>query len=146
MKKLIISLMLCLSTSVFANISKVQTQIIFNRLIKANHIQATLNFDKNNEKINAYGYPGHVVILGGLLKYADKDIMIYVLSHELGHATGHVSELEADRFSGRIGAAAGYNVCPGAKKLLLGIAIGGDGIHPNGDVRLKAICKSVIEK
>lgn len=141
MRKLFIALFCLLSLNSFASISKQQTQQIFDRLISANHISATLQFDDSDEDINAYGEIGHVLVTKGMLNYADASVMVYVLSHELGHATGHIPELEADIVSGRIGAVAGYNVCPGAKKFLLTIGLeGGDGIHPRGDVRYAAMC------
>lgn len=141
MKKFLSILLLCSSLPTFASVSKQQTQNLFNQLIRANNIQAQLHFTNSNE-INAYGGTGHVSITKGMLLYANKDIMTYVLSHELAHATGHLSELEADKYSGRIGRIAGYNVCPGAEQFLLGIGLeSGDGIHPTGDIRLKAMCK-----
>ena len=141
MRKLLITLLLlCFSLPAMASISKQQTQNIFNQLVNANGINAQLSFTSGAE-INAYGGRGHVFITKGMLKWADMNVMIYVLSHELGHATGHLSELGADKVSGRIGNKAGMNVCPGAKKFLLGIGLeSGDGIHPRGDVRLKAMC------
>lgn len=142
MKRLLIgALSFMITIPTFASISKQQTQQIFNQLTRANNIQAQLGF-VSSEEINAYGGRGQVVVTEGMLRYADRNVMIYVLAHELGHATGHVSELEADRVSGRIGTNAGMNVCPGAKKFLLGVGLEGeDGIHPDGDVRLKAMCQ-----
>lgn len=143
MRRLLAVLLISFCMPALASISKQQTQQIFNQLTRANGINAQLGFINNGE-LNAYGERGSVIVTEDMLKYADRDIMIYVLAHELGHATGHISELEADRYSGRIGNAAGLNVCPGAQKFLLGEGLdSGDGVHPNGNVRLKAICKKM---
>ncbi len=143
MRKILLILLCLFSSLSFASISKQQTHQLFNQLVRANNIQAQLSFSPGGE-INAYGGTGHVVVTEGMLRYADRDVMIFVLSHELGHATGYTSELGADKVSGRIGSRAGLNVCPGAEKFLLGIALeSGDGIHPRGDVRLKAMCNRI---
>lgn len=142
MKYILATFLLLFSSFTMASVSKQQTQQIFDRMIKANNIQATLSFNNSNE-INAYASGKHITVLKGMLRYADRDIIISVLAHELGHATGHISELAADRLSGRIGAAAGYNICPGAYKFFVKGPgrNGGDGIHPNGLIRYKAMCK-----
>lgn len=145
MRRTLVVLLLSLCMPAMASISKQSTQQIFNQLARANNIQAQLGFIETGEysqEINAFGAPGSVYVTAAMLKYADRDIMIAVLAHELAHASGHRGELEADIYSGRIGNAAGLNVCPGAKKFLLHEGLeGGDGVHPNGDVRLKAMCK-----
>lgn len=140
MRKFIFISLFMFSAISLSSVSKHQTQQIFNKLIKSNNIIASLSFTEGGE-INAYGGRGRVFITKGIMKYADQDVMTYILSHELGHAIGHISELEADRMAGRIGNNAGFNVCPGAKKFLLGVGLeSGDGIHPTGDIRLKAMC------
>lgn len=148
MKKFIVALcMMCTSMLASASISVHQTEQIFNKLTRANGINAQLDFimeGPGSLDINAYGGRGHVYVTKAMLKYADRNVMITVLSHELAHATGHISELEADIYSGRIGSNAGLNVCPGAKKFLLTLGLeSGDGIHPRGDVRLKAMCRKI---
>lgn len=140
MRKVLAIVLMCFCLPALASVSKQQTQSLFNQLVRANGINAQLTFTDGGE-INAYGGRGHVFITKGMLKYADRNVMITVLAHELAHATGHISELEADVYSGRIGSNAGLNVCPGAKKFLLTLGLeSGDGIHPRGDVRLKAMC------
>jgi len=125
-----------------ASVSKHQARQIFDDLVKANGIRATLSFN-NSSDVNAYGGNHQVVVLKGLLQMADRDVIITVLAHELGHAIGYRSELRADEVSGRIANAAGMNVCPGAYKFLVKGPgrISGDNIHPDGITRYNAMCK-----
>lgn len=139
--KYLIGLLLCaVSLAVNASVSAQQSQQIFNKMVAANHIYAELSFS-NGDEINAYGGTRHVIITKGMLRFADKDVIIAVIAHELGHVIGYRGELQADRVSGRIGAAAGFNVCPGAYKFLVkGPGRRGGGTHPSGPVRYSAMC------
>lgn len=130
-----------MSLGVNASISRHQTEQIFHRLVKANNINAQIGFS-NSEEINAYGGDGQVIVTAGMLNYADSDIMISVLSHELGHVIGYQSEMGADLISGRIAHAAGYNICPGAYKILMrGPGKEGGGTHPDGNIRYNHMCR-----
>jgi len=124
-----------------ASVSKHQARQIFNDLVKANGIRATLSFN-NSSDVNAYGGNHKVVLLEGLLQMADRDIIITVIAHELGHVIGYRSELRTDLVSGRIANAAGMNVCPGAYKFLVnGPGRKGGNLHPKGIIRYNAMCK-----
>ena len=143
--KFVLTIILVLFSSLaMASVSKQTTQQIFNKMIVSNGIRASLSFSDSNE-INAYTSGKHIVVLRGMLKYADRDVMIAVLAHELGHSIGYNSELQADRVSGRIAAKAGMNVCPGAYKFFVKGPgrNSNDGIHPDGLTRWKAMCKKI---
>lgn len=87
--------------------------------------------------VNAFGEPGHVIVTRGLLNNINRDEMIAVLAHELGHASGIDSEVGADIASVGIAKKAGLDVCPGARQFLLTYGKKGGGSHPPGLERLQ---------
>lgn len=135
-------ILLLLSFNCFSSISLQNSQHILSRLLKANSMSAINIAVLNDNHVNAFGAPGYVAVTQGLLQYGNRNMIISILSHELGHVRGITSEVGADMASVDIARKAGLNVCPGAKQFLLTVGKVGGGTHPAGAIRLHRMgCK-----
>lgn len=134
---LTVILTIMVSVNSYAAVSINTAQSILNQLTSANGLRPIKIQILNDNRINAYGGGGQVAVTKGLLKYGNRSMMIAILSHELAHARGMMSEVGADQASVGIARKAGLNVCPGAKQFLSTVGKVGGGSHPDGTTRLK---------
>lgn len=128
-----------LSFNCFASISLQNCQSILDKLTDANSMKRIKIEVLNDTSMNAYGAPNYVAVTKGLLQFGNKEMLVAILAHELGHAKGINLEVGADIASVYIAGKAGLNVCPGAKQFLLTVGKEGGGTHPPGIIRLKSM-------
>jgi len=125
------------SFNCFASISINTSQDILDQLTSVNGTQRIIIKVLNDDQINAYGGNGQVFVTKGLLGFGNKEMLTFILAHELSHAKGMRSETGADVESVAFTKKAGLDACPGARQFLLTVGKMGGNRHPPGITRLK---------
>lgn len=145
MTKYIIVIMLFISTTCNAHISKQQALSVYKRLVKVIKLKRYPRLVVFHDKeINAGTNGAEIYITDAMLRFIrNKHELALVLGHELAHVQGNSNELQADIKGAGIMESAGYNKCLGIQHIKHMQAVfgdqGGDRQHPNWSVRYNAV-------